>query len=45
MGEFKVTCSETEDRQKSFNGRDTITGGEKSGPKEVILDNLGQMLG
>ena len=44
MGEFKMTCSETEDGQKSFNGRDAITGDEKSGLKEVIIDNLVQML-
>ena len=44
MGEFKVTSSETEDGQKSFNGRDAITGDEKSGLKEVIIDNLVQML-
>ena len=29
-----MTCSETEDGQNSFNGRDAMTGDEKSGLKE-----------
>ena len=32
-----MTCSETEDGQNSFNGRDAMTGDEKSGLKEVII--------
>ena len=44
MGEFKVTGIEEEDEQESFNGKDAINEDEKSGLKEVVMEQLGQML-